>query len=342
ALAESRLHHLVRRRRARHGYLQSVRAGLHRPLSVAAHRRARCARRERPQRPPDARNLPGPGHRAPLSHGRQWCRPDGAALYRADPGQGADPGRTMTLRTFTVGVLAAVTAAVAVVGGRLAAHEPGDLEYIPGLDRFALAEAFRRGGEAERAALEDELAPIPGADGNAVVLGRDLDGDGDPDEIHFHLEVVEIQEEVYPGEFVTFWVFAPLGSAMGSAARLPSPTLRVEEGDRVAITLYNTPYPPHPVKQQGRRAAHPPPRGRAGQVVPLPFPRRHARHLLVSLPRAGSRAPADGACRHAHHRAQPAAQSFRPPHPGRRPDQPPGQGHPQTIPAGVFPRVHGH
>src|SRR5262249_43145131 len=163
ALAESRLHHLVRRRRARHGYLQSVRAGLRRPLSVAAHRRARCARRERPQGPPYPRNLPGPGHRASLSHGRQWCRPDGAALYRADSGQGADPGRTMILRCITIGVLAAVVAALALVGSRVGAHEPGDLEYIPQLDRFALAEAFRRGGEAERAALEDELAPIPGA-----------------------------------------------------------------------------------------------------------------------------------------------------------------------------------
>jgi len=156
----------------------------------------------------------------------------------------------VVLCKIAVGLLIA-TAAVALVGGRVGAHEPGDLEYIPQLDRFALAEAFRRGGEAERAALEDELAPIPGADANAVVLGRDLDGDGDPDEIHFHLEVVEIQEEVYPGEFVTFWVFAPLGSAMGSAARLPSPTLRVEEGDRVAITLYNTHYLPHTIHLHG-------------------------------------------------------------------------------------------
>src|SRR5262245_32530909 len=127
---------------------------------------------------------------------------------------------------ITLGVL---IASAALVGARLAAHEPGDLQYLPQFDRFALTEAFRRGGETERAALEAELAPIPGADEGAVVLGRDLDGDGDPDEIHFHLEVVEIQEEVYPGEFVTFWVFAPLGSAMNAAARLPPPTLRGEE-----------------------------------------------------------------------------------------------------------------
>src|SRR5882757_5608755 len=157
-------------------------------------------------------------------------------------------GRIVVARLVAASML---IAAAALLGGRLAAHEPGDLQYIPKLDRFALAEAYRRGGQVERDALEAELTPIPGADENAVELGRDLDGDGDPDEIHFHLEVVEIQEEVYPGEFVTFWVFAPLGSAMNTAARLPSPTLRVEEGDQVAITLYNTHYLPHTIHFHG-------------------------------------------------------------------------------------------
>src|SRR5262250_2211622 len=203
---------------------------------------------DRAQGSPHARNLPGSGHGPSLPYRWQRRRTDGVALYWADPRQGSDPGRTMTVRAVAFGVLFATAA---LLGGHLAAHEPGDLQYLPKLDRFALAEAFRRGGEAERAALEAELTPIPGADENAVVLGRDLDGDGDPDEIHFHLEVVEIQEEVYPGEFVTFWVFAPLGSAMGSAARLPSPTLRVEEGDRVAITLYNTHYLPHTIHLHG-------------------------------------------------------------------------------------------
>jgi FtsP/CotA-like multicopper oxidase with cupredoxin domain len=131
------------------------------------------------------------------------------------------------------------------------AHDPADLEFVPNLDRFALSAAYRRGGEVERANLEAELTPIPGADENAVQLVRDIDGDGDPDEIHFHLEVIEIQEEVYPGEFVTFWVFAPLGTAMTSPARLPSPTLRVEEGDIVEITLYNTHYLPHTIHLHG-------------------------------------------------------------------------------------------
>jgi manganese oxidase len=155
----------------------------------------------------------------------------------------------MTTRS-TAGFLIAAVLALGAWGG-IRAHDIGDLQFLPNLDRFALSEAFRRGGAVERDALAAELEPIPGAHEKAVELGRDLDGDGDPDEIHFHLEVVEIQEEVYPGEFVTFWVFAPLGSAMNSAARLPSPTLRVEEGDHVSITLYNTHYLPHTIHLHG-------------------------------------------------------------------------------------------
>lgn len=146
-------------------------------------------------------------------------------------------------------VAVTVTAALALLP-RAPAHE-NEVERAPPVSRFALTEAFRRGGEADRAALEAELAPVPGADRRAVQLGRDLDGDGDPDEVHFHLEVAEVQEEVYPGEFVTFWVFAPVGQAMGSSARLPSPTLRVEEGNHVAVTLYNTHYFPHTIHFHG-------------------------------------------------------------------------------------------
>jgi FtsP/CotA-like multicopper oxidase with cupredoxin domain len=146
-----------------------------------------------------------------------------------------------------------LAAALTLLGGAssVVAHDPADLQFVPNLDRFALTAAYRRGGEVERAGLEAELLPIPGADENAVQLVRDIDGDGDPDEIHFHLEVIEIQEEVYPGEYVTFWVFAPLGTAMTSPARLPSPTLRVEEGDIVEITLYNTHYLPHTIHLHG-------------------------------------------------------------------------------------------
>jgi len=93
--------------------------------------------------------------------------------------------------------------------------------------------------------------PIPGTSEAAVTLGRDLDGDGDSDEVTINLEVIEIQEEVYPGEFVTFWVFAPEGKGMVSPARVPSPTIRVEEGDRIKIHLRNTHYFPHTIHLHG-------------------------------------------------------------------------------------------
>jgi len=92
---------------------------------------------------------------------------------------------------------------------------------------------------------------IPGTSETAVILGRDLDGDGDPDEVTINLEVIEVQEEVYPGEFVTFWVFAPEGKGMVTAARVPSPTIRVEEGDRIRIHLRNTHYFPHTIHLHG-------------------------------------------------------------------------------------------
>ncbi len=93
--------------------------------------------------------------------------------------------------------------------------------------------------------------PVPGTSADAVTLGRDLDGDGDSDEVTIRLEVIEVQEEVYPGEFTTFWVFAPEGAGMTSVARVPSPTIRVEEGDRVRITLHNTHYFPHTIHLHG-------------------------------------------------------------------------------------------
>ncbi len=93
--------------------------------------------------------------------------------------------------------------------------------------------------------------PIPGASPEAVVLGRDLDGDGDPDEVTINLEVIEVREEVYPGKVVTFWVFAPEGKGMVSPARFPSPTIRVEEGDRIKIHLRNTHYFPHTIHPHG-------------------------------------------------------------------------------------------
>ena len=107
-------------------------------------------------------------------------------------------------------------------------------------------------GEAASGKVERwQEPPIPCASARAVSLGRDLDGDGDPDEIEIHLEVAEIQEEVYPGQFETFWVFAPEGAGMCSPARVPSPTIRVEVGDHVRVHLHNTHYLPHTIHFHG-------------------------------------------------------------------------------------------
>jgi FtsP/CotA-like multicopper oxidase with cupredoxin domain/Cu/Ag efflux protein CusF len=117
------------------------------------------------------------------------------------------------------------------------------IAYLP-MARPAVARGAAKAGAWKEPA-------IPCASARAVTLGRDLDGDGDPDEIDIHLEVDEIQEEVYPGQFETFWVFAPEGSGMCSPARLPSPTIRVEEGAHVRIHLHNTHYLPHTIHLHG-------------------------------------------------------------------------------------------
>lgn len=115
---------------------------------------------------------------------------------------------------------------------------------------LAAAATIHLGLSVGAAAIWEEPA-IAGISAEAVTLGRDLDGDNDPDEVNIRLEVIEVTEEVYPGEFVKFWVFAPEGQGMTSAARAPSPTIRVEEGDRIRITLHNTHYFPHTIHPHG-------------------------------------------------------------------------------------------
>lgn len=106
---------------------------------------------------------------------------------------------------------------------------------------------------------------------DAVRKGKDLDGDGDPDVINITLEVQEINgrspsgstvggitQEIAPGVDPGFWVFAPKtrgmateGSSASEIVRAPSPTIRVEEGDRVNIELENTHYFPHTIHFHG-------------------------------------------------------------------------------------------
>lgn len=118
-----------------------------------------------------------------------------------------------------------------------------------------------------------ETLMAAGLSPDAVVKGRDLDGDGDADEIHIRLEVVELnggspeldeptaQYSIAPGVRPGLWVFAPkhIGMATENFAsrqarallRSPSPAIRVEQGDRVRITLENTHYMPHTLHLHG-------------------------------------------------------------------------------------------
>ena len=108
---------------------------------------------------------------------------------------------------------------------------------------------------------------------DAVEKGRDIDGDGDPDEIHIRLEVAELNGgsplgpgpvtayEIAPGIQPGLWVFAPkfVGMAVENfesnqarrSLRLPSPAIRVEQGDTVRVTLENSHYMPHTLHLHG-------------------------------------------------------------------------------------------
>jgi hypothetical protein len=112
-----------------------------------------------------------------------------------------------------------------------------------------------------------------GLTADAVEVGRDLDGDGDPDEIHIRLEVAELNGgsalsrgpvtsyEIAPGIEPGLWVFAPkfVGMAVENfesrqarhSLRLPSPSIRIEQGDKVLITLENSHYMPHTLHLHG-------------------------------------------------------------------------------------------
>ncbi|MDY6942494.1 MAG: multicopper oxidase domain-containing protein [Pseudomonadota bacterium] len=108
---------------------------------------------------------------------------------------------------------------------------------------------------------------------DTVTKGRDLDGDGDPDEIHIKLEVLELNGNspdlpvpvttfsIAPGIEPGFWIFAPKSFGMSTAnfetrqandlLRMPAPVLRVEQGDKVTVTLENTHYLPHTIHFHG-------------------------------------------------------------------------------------------
>lgn len=108
---------------------------------------------------------------------------------------------------------------------------------------------------------------------DAVEKSNDIDGDGDPDEIHIRLEIAELNGgspeltdpialyELAPGITPGIWVFVPKTFGMATVNfesndarrlfRLPSPAIRIEQGDRVRITLENTHYMAHTIHFHG-------------------------------------------------------------------------------------------
>ncbi|MGR9051543.1 MAG: multicopper oxidase domain-containing protein [Gammaproteobacteria bacterium] len=108
---------------------------------------------------------------------------------------------------------------------------------------------------------------------DTLIKTDDLDGDGDPDIIRIKLEVVELNGATPDGEYLIntydiapgiqpgLWVYAPKSRGMAlknfnsmqanPLLRAPSPVIRVEQGDKVYITLENTHYLPHTIHLHG-------------------------------------------------------------------------------------------
>jgi len=108
---------------------------------------------------------------------------------------------------------------------------------------------------------------------DAITLSNDMDGDGDPDLIVIKLEIMELNGhspdfpgvvptfDIAPGVQPTFWVYTPKTRDMStksfasaeanSLLRMPSPAIRVEQGDVVWLVLENTHYFPHSIHLHG-------------------------------------------------------------------------------------------
>jgi hypothetical protein len=115
--------------------------------------------------------------------------------------------------------------------------------------------------------MKTQLSP------DTLIKTNDIDGDGDPDEIHIRLEVIELNGfspdltdpvttyDIAPGIQPGFWAFAPKSRGMSNESfasvkanpllRLPSPSIRVEQGDKIIVTLENSHYFPHSIHFHG-------------------------------------------------------------------------------------------
>lgn len=139
--------------------------------------------------------------------------------------------------------------------------------------------------------VSEETLRRSGLTRDTVEKGRDLDGDGDPDEIHIRLEVAELnggspidrggvtKYDIAPGVSPGTWVFAPkfVGMAVENfesqiarrSLRLPSPAIRIEQGDTVRITLENSHYMPHTLHLHGADHSFVDVTGEGNDGVPL-------------------------------------------------------------------------
>ena len=139
--------------------------------------------------------------------------------------------------------------------------------------------------------VSTETLMAAGLTRDAVEKGEDIDGDGDPDVIHLRLEVVELNGgspdsdqpiatfDISPGINPGLWVFAPKSFGMSTVnfesniakdiLRAPSPTIRIEQGDQVQITLENTHYLPHTIHFHGVDHPFLDARGEGNDGVPL-------------------------------------------------------------------------
>ena len=108
---------------------------------------------------------------------------------------------------------------------------------------------------------------------DAITVGNDMDGDGDPDHYIIKLEIAELNGhspdsqlptttfDIAPGIQPTFWVYAPKTRDMStlslyepianSLLRTPSPVIRVEQGDIIWLVLENSHYLPHSIHLHG-------------------------------------------------------------------------------------------
>jgi plastocyanin len=216
---------------------------------------------------------------SPMPVRLQLTRWFGAADYRPLPGSVVTEAATP--ETFCPPDPAGWRREIEIEGVRIAASAPCVAD-----NPYAVA-TFVRGTNN---VTQDTLLRS-GLTADAVTKGRDLDGDGDPDEIHIRLEVAELnggspntrdpvtRYEIAPGVRPGMWVFAPKLAGMAvenlesnvarDTLRAPSPAIRIEQGDTVLITLENSHYMPHTLHLHGADHSFTDLTGQGNDGVPL-------------------------------------------------------------------------